>query len=120
MAHWGTNKISYTERLLRSCFSWDYIVQDNTTESLQALEAQRLQYAAQSLTGFGTSIWRLNSEKNTRMSTSAFLSTDYHDRLFRFNYHIAQRWTFDMESGKYCQYSVITLESEAMDPSGAH
>lgn len=25
--------------------------------------------------------------------------------------HIAQRWTFDMESGKYCQYSVITLES---------
>lgn len=24
--------------------------------------------------------------------------------------HIAQRWTFDMESGKYCLYSVITLE----------
>lgn len=50
------------------------------TQSLDTVECQVLRPTAQSLTGFGTSIWRWNSEKNTRMSKSTFLSKDYRDR----------------------------------------
>lgn len=81
------------------------------TQSLDTVECQVLRPTAQSLTGFGTSIWRWNSEKNTRMSKKHFSQQRLsRQRLFRFNYDIAQRWTFNNESWKYCQCSVITLE----------